>query len=146
MDLQPGDVLVGITPAGHVFEYNTVTAVEHDQTGDGPVRIDAIRTFTDDRPGAGDGVAVHFYAGRRAIHPVLRRALTTRECDEINHLQHAALWYAWGRQDAGDHRVSDADGFRTFVGSRVVAYKCGETSFLPSIRDQWENYCRQVTR
>jgi hypothetical protein len=50
----------------------------------------------------------------------------------------AALWYGYGRADAGPH--VDAEAFAEWYATRVADFNGGRTSFLPSIRDSFTNW------
>jgi hypothetical protein len=60
--------------------------------------------------------------------------LTTAQCDQLNHYRTASSWYAWGRQDAGDHSV-DATAFSTAYVRMVARGMRGRETYRPSIQE-----------
>lgn len=56
-----------------------------------------------------------------------------------NNRKTAAVWYVWGRQDAGDYGV-DSWQFADWYVRRVLAHHRGETTFLASIQDSYAAY------
>jgi len=56
-----------------------------------------------------------------------------------SHFKTAAIWYGWGRSDAGDYGV-DAWQFADWYTLRVIAHLRGERSYRQSIQDAWAAY------
>lgn len=63
----------------------------------------------------------------------------TKTADLANNRKTAAVWYVWGRQDAGDYGV-DSWQFADWYVQRVLAHHRGETSHLASIQDSYAAY------
>jgi len=63
-----------------------------------------------------------------------------------------ALWYAWGREDAGDRRLRDASHYRIvaidfadFAADEADAYDRQQRTMLSCIVDQYDRYVNAVT-
>jgi hypothetical protein len=55
----------------------------------------------------------------------------------VAHLRLCALWYGYGRKDAGDH--IDVDAFASHYAALVAAFET-EGFYLPSIQDAYRAY------
>jgi hypothetical protein len=63
-----------------------------------------------------------------------------------------ALWYAWGREDAGDRRLREANGnrvlamdFARFASRECEKYVREETCHLACIGDQYDRFVGAIT-
>lgn len=81
-------------------------------------------------------------------------ALNWNRTDRGNRAYAQALWYVWGREDAGDRRLRDMLGgqrvaafeFAEYAGQEADAFVREEKSFLPSIHDLYDAFLRRVRR
>jgi hypothetical protein len=76
---------------------------------------------------------------------LLTTRLSRRARDRYSH----ALWYVWGRQDAGDertkdklsgHYLGDAIAFAEFAALEAEAYDREQRCMLANIRDQYDRF------
>jgi hypothetical protein len=63
-----------------------------------------------------------------------------------------ALWYAWGREDAGDRRLREASGervlamdFAAFAADEADAYDREQRTMLGPIQDQYDRFLAVIT-
>jgi hypothetical protein len=83
--------------------------------------------------------------------------LTTRSRDDatrarVDQRRCQALWWAWGREDAGDRRLRDASGervlafdFADFAAAECLAYVREDVCSLDNIGGQYGRYVAAVT-
>jgi hypothetical protein len=67
------------------------------------------------------------------------RELTEGERQRIHDRREGALWYAWGREDAGDRRLRDVENATTTAGP----YPCLAIAFAQFAAAQCEDYVRE---
>jgi len=82
----------------------------------------------------------------------ITRDLTAGELRRIEDRKQQALWYVWGREDAGDTRLRDATSarilpwdFATFAAAECEAYVREDACWLGPISDQYDRYVAAVT-
>jgi hypothetical protein len=75
--------------------------------------------------------------------------MTTRLSDRARTRYEQALWYAWGREDAGDartrgelagHYLGDAFAFATFAALEAESFERGHRYMLHNIGDQFARF------
>jgi hypothetical protein len=78
---------------------------------------------------------------------------TDERAHQAAHERHReALWYAWGREDAGDRRLRDASTsrvlaltFADFAATEAQAYASERVSSLAPVHDQYERFVTALT-
>lgn len=62
-----------------------------------------------------------------------------------------ALWYAWGREDAGDRRLRDSDHnqvmafrFADYCKEQAQIFQSQRRTFLPSVQTQYQEFLDRV--
>jgi hypothetical protein len=80
--------------------------------------------------------------------------LTTRLSPRSKDRYDAALWYAWGRDDAGDHRLHELPqhgaeigndfAFAAFAALEAEAFDRQLTYWLRPVLDQFERYVAEL--
>lgn len=63
--------------------------------------------------------------------------------DEVERLALAALWYAWGRIDAGEFPGMDLDAgyaFSKWYRELAERYDSGKTYYRPSLLSEWARF------
>jgi len=82
----------------------------------------------------------------------ITRDLTAGELRRVEDRRTQALWYVWGREDAGDARLRDATSarilpwdFATFAAAECEAYVREDACWLGPIADQYNRYVAAVT-
>jgi len=83
----------------------------------------------------------------------ITRELTAGELRRIEDRKLQALWYAWGREDAGDRRLRDATSarvlpfdFAAFAAAECEAYVREDVCSLDNIGGQYGRYVAAITR
>lgn len=79
----------------------------------------------------------------------------TRLCEDAHQRHDHALWYAWGRDDAGDrtlrrllpemHYLGNDFAFAVFVGVRAEQFRRQHTYCLSSIGEQYREFVAFLT-
>lgn len=70
-------------------------------------------------------------------------SIQSRAVTKAEHAYGHALWYAWGRQDAGQAKGIDAFKFAESVRAKTFEFETEKTYSLKSVQDLWLDFVKE---
>jgi hypothetical protein len=66
--------------------------------------------------------------------------MLSQESETVQRYWYMAIWYAYGRYDAGETPIKVAEKFAFQYAQRMKAFDAQETYFMPSMRDAFTTW------